>query len=123
MSSRTRSLLSPFLGLLLLGSLGACADSVVEVGSDLELDMTGPSSIALSDSLTVDFEARGRSLLGFVLRYGDGAVDSVRLVGSQTAGGRLHHLYEESGTYTVIGEVQDGIEGNIMAEITVTVSN
>jgi len=123
MSSRIPSVLASVTALLAVGVLWACSDSVVEIGSELELELDAPATSALSDSVSVAFEARGRSLLGFVLRYGDGSVDSVRLSGSQSAGGQLRHLYQETGTYTLVGEVQDGIEGNIMAEVTLTVTN
>lgn len=107
---------------LLMVSAGACADSLVEVGGELTLELSGPSSAALSDSVAVSYEARGRSLLGMVVSYGDGTVDSVFFVGSQSAGGRVAHLYDEAGSYTIVGEVQDGIEGSTTAQIVVQVT-
>lgn len=105
-----------------VGSTVACTDSAVEIGSELSLQLTAPSSIPLSDSLIVEYEAKGRSLLGLVVDYGDGAADTVPFVGSQSAGGRLAHKYSEAGQYQVTGRVQDGIEGSTMADVTVSVT-
>lgn len=104
------------------GTLGGCSDSVVEVGNELSLELTGPASAPVSDSLEVSFEVEGRRLLGLVLEYGDGAVDSVSFSGSQSAGGYRSHKYTEPGTYLVTGKVQDGVEGTIMAELSVTMT-
>lgn len=108
--------------ILMAGTLGGCSDSVVEVGNELSLELTGPASAPVSDSLEVSFEVEGRRLLGLVLEYGDGAVDSVSFSGSQSAGGYRSHKYTEPGTYLVTGKVQDGVEGTIMAELSVTMT-
>jgi hypothetical protein len=95
---------------------------VVDVGGPLMLDLSGPASSPVSDSLKVEFDANGRSLLGLVLHYGDGQTDSVAMNGSQSAGGFRHHRYMEPGDYTVTGEVHDGIEGTATADFQVTIT-
>lgn len=106
---------------LAVAGVSGCSDALVEVGGELSLELAGAEAIELADSLIVEFEVRGRSLLGLALEYGDGVVDSVGFAGAQSAGGRLAHLYGEGGTYTVVGEVQDGVEGTIVRQFTLVV--
>ncbi len=107
---------------LAVAGTAACSSSSLEIGSELSLELDAPASVPLADSLVIQYDARGRSLLGLVVEYGDGTADSVAFVGSQSAGGRLAHKYSESGEYRVTGRVQDGVEGTTMADVTVSVT-
>lgn len=105
----------------LVGGVWGCSDSLVDIGRELSLDFSGPPTTALSDSLPVTYDVRGRSLLGMVVDYGDGSLDSLFFSGAQSAGGRVAHKYQEPGDYVVSGKVQDAVEGSIMAEFPVTI--
>lgn len=102
--------------------LVGCSDSSFEVGSELSIELSVPATAPLSDSVDIEYEARGRSLLGMIVEYGDGTADSVSFVGSQSAGGRVRHKYDAAGDYRISGTVQDGIEGSESAEADVTIT-
>lgn len=104
-----------------LAAMAGCADSVVEVGGELSLTLDAPPSALLPDSVAVTYDARGRSLFGMVLQYGDGSVDTLNFQGAQSAGGQVKHKYEAAGDYQITGTVTDGVEGTETAQVTVTV--
>lgn len=107
---------------LLTFALAACGESTLTVGGPLFVELRADSVISVSDSLIVDYDASGRSLLGIVFDFGDSQVDSVQFVGSQSAGGRVAHLYALPGAYVVSGRVEDAVEGSITDQLTVTVT-
>ena len=78
--------------------------------------------MAVTDSLVVEYDVVGRTLLGMVVDYGDAQADSIFFQGAQTAGGRAPHLYAASGQYTVSARVDDAIEGTVTEQLTVTIN-
>ena len=109
--------------LLVLGLLASgCTDESVFIGGPLMLSLTAASSVAVTDSLVVEYTVVGRSLLGMVVDYGDMQIDSFFFSSAQTASGRAPHLYAAPGQYSVSARVEDSVEGNVTEGLTVTVT-
>ncbi len=101
--------------------VAACSTSELTFGGPLDLQISSNSPVSVSDSLQVDYDIVGRSLLGMVVEWGDAEVDSVGFAGAQTAGGRRRHLYATAGSYTVTATVVDQLQGEQTKELTVTI--
>lgn len=99
----------------------ACGDDSLTYGGPLDLVVASNSPVAVSDSLVVEYDAQGRSLLGMEVTWGDATVDSVFFHGAQHAGGHVKHLYAVSGTYTVTAKVSDALEGSTSRDLEVTI--
>ena len=109
--------------LFALNLLGwGCSDATFTGGGPLELSISAVSPVAVTDSLVVEYEVVGRSLLGMVVDYGDTRSDSIFFQGAQTAGGRAPHLYAASGQYTISARADDAIEGTVTEQLTVTIN-
>lgn len=108
--------------LLVMCAIVACSDSELTFGGPLELSLTSNAPVAVTDSLVVDYDVTGRTLLGMEITWGDSTVDSVFFAGAQTAAGRRPHLYSTDGTFTVTATVTDQVEGTVTEELTVTVN-
>jgi hypothetical protein len=99
----------------------SCSSNEVSIGGPLEFRVTSNAPLTLGDSLHVEYEVVGRSLLGMVVTWGDATLDSVFMNGAQSAAGTVHHLYADTGSYTVTARVVDQIEGNDTKELTIRV--
>ncbi len=99
-----------------------CSDTSFAGGGPLELSISAVSPVAVTDSLVVEYDVVGRTLLGMVVDYGDTRSDSIFFQGAQTAGGRAPHLYAASGQYTVSARVDDALEGTVTDQLTVTIN-
>ena len=110
-----------WLALLLVIGV-ACSDAELTFGGPLSLNVTSNAPIAVSDSLVLEYDATGQSLLGIAVTWGDDAVDSVFFAGAQSAAGRVAHLYASDGSYVVTATVTDGLQGSLGRELTVDVS-
>lgn len=100
----------------------ACSDSELTFGGPLKVTLTSNAPVAVTDSVVVDYDVTGGTLLGMAVTWGDGTVDSVFFAGAQTAAGRLPHLYASDGTFTVAATVTDQVQGLATEELTVTVN-
>jgi len=106
-------------GLLLVG----CSDLIVDVGHPLTIELTASSTGAsVGQEMEFTFAARGTSLTGVILTYGDGVADSVLTSGAQTAGARVPHAFSDAGSYVVVGTVQDAVLGTASDEVTVQIT-
>ena len=115
--------------LVLLASAGvACLDDSITGARPLTFSLTVPEPTAqVGDSVTFEYEATGTGILGVIMNYGDGTVDSMDVV-SASGGGNIveysdapRYAYETSGTYEVIGrlETTDGSASDtVQVEIT-----
>ena len=99
-----------------------CNSAEFTFGGPLELELTSNSPVSVSDSLRVEYDVVGRTLLGLELEWGDGTFDSLFFSGAQSAGGFRFHTYDSAGTYTVIGSVTDQVEGIVAESLTVTIN-
>ena len=109
--------------LLVIGFLGAsCTDESLSIGGPLMLSLSAASSVAVTDSLVVEYAVVGRNLLGMVVDFGDMQIDSFFFAAAQSASGRVPHLYAAPGQYAVSARVEDAVEGNVTEGLTVTVT-
>lgn len=114
--------------LLVLGSLSGCGDFSVNV-LPLELMLTVDTpNLPVGEFVGYRYQAQGRGLLGLIVDYGDGVVDSLSFAGAQTAAGtcgtptdarptdeRCRHAYELPGTYVVTGRLED-VTGEVVED-------
>jgi len=99
----------------------ACTDELT-FGGPLEIEISSNSPVIAADSLQVDYDVVGRSLLGMVVIWGDDGLDSLVFSGAQTAGGRIRHAYDTAGVYIVRVTAVDQIEGTASQELTATIN-
>jgi hypothetical protein len=91
-------LLTALATALFVGACGGVTDPTTELSISLKAERTtGPPEEVFHFSV----EATGIHLFGVIVRYGDGAVDSVAVPGASTLTARLQHAYAEAGTYMV----------------------
>ena len=110
------------LAMLMAGPVTwACSSSEFISGGPLDLQVSSNSPVSVGDSLRLDYDVIGRSLLGLVVIWGDAERDSIFFFGAQTAGGHIAHLYPSDGSFTIMVQVQDQIDGSEMTDLTVTV--
>ncbi|MEM7417921.1 MAG: PKD domain-containing protein [Gemmatimonadota bacterium] len=100
----------------------ACNSAEFTFGGPLELDVTSNSPISVSDSLRVEYDVSGRTLLGMEIQWGDQTRDSLFFSAAQSAGGFRYHTYDSAGTYTLTAAVTDQIEGVVTEELTIVVN-
>ena len=91
--------------LVLAGALTAaigCSDSSTDIGESLSIVLTvDPSSgQAGADIFSFHYEATGTELLGIVLDFGDGDIDSLSAQGASSAAATRNHVYESVGVYS-----------------------
>ncbi len=97
------------LPLLLVAAAVACSDTGVFVSGEpvrITLEVDAPS-LDQGETHRFRIEAGGRSLLGVVIEYGDGQVDSIIAAGAQTATHVQDHIYAEPGPYLVRARAED----------------
>lgn len=92
------------------GAAAGCDDD--PVGSPLALSIEAPSEAVAGRTVSVSYEAVGRSLRGIVFSWGDGGADSVTAAGAQSASGSVEHVYEPpGGMFTIRATAEDAVEG------------
>ena len=99
----------------------ACSSSEFMSGGPLDLQVSSNSPVGVGDSLEISYDVLGRSLLGLVVIWGDAERDSIAFFGAQTAGGRVKHLYPSDGSFTIMVQVEDQIDGIQSKDLAVTV--
>ena len=99
----------------------SCSSNNVTIGGPIDLQVTSNAPVTLGDTLRLEYQAVGRSLLGMVVTWGDAALDSVVMNGAQTAGGTVRHVYADTGSYTLTARLVDQVEGNDTKELTIRV--
>lgn len=99
-----------------------CSDAELTFGGPLSLDVTSNAPIVVSDSLVVEYSVAGRTLLGMEVLWGDQTVDSIPFSSAQSAGGRVAHLYDSAGTFTLTATVDDALEGSVTEELSIVIN-
>ena len=96
-------------GLLVAG----CLDDSITGTRPLTMAITvEPESAAVAEIVTTRYSATGTGLIGIIVDWGDGVVDSVSLSGvAVSASGPVEHQYTAEGTYEIVGtaEAQNGV--------------
>ena len=111
-----------FVFVVIVGLVAAsCSSNEVTIGGSLDVQLSSNSPVLVGDSLELNYAVQGRSLLGMVVEWGDAGLDSLFFSGAQTADGRVRHLYQTNGAFTVIARVVDQVEGSETKTLTVTV--
>ena len=96
-----------------VGLIGwACASTDIDIGSPVTLEVNATSPVSVGDSLVLEYEAQGRSLLGMVILWGDASLDSVFMNAAQSAAGSRGHIYPDTGSYTITARLVDSVEGS-----------
>ena len=95
--------------------------------SDLDLTLrftitASPDDPSVGDPVRFDFDAAGSSLVGVIVDYGDGAVDSVLTFGATRAQGDVSHSFDLAGHFTGRATAVDAVEGEISDQIVVVVT-
>ncbi len=69
--------------LILIGL--ACTRNQITLGGPLSLTVSSNAPVSVSDSLVLQYDVTGQTLAGMQVLWGDGQIDSVAFLGSQTA--------------------------------------
>jgi hypothetical protein len=116
------------MGKGVLALLGAAACGGMAACSDISVPDSRPTRISLEVDRTernvgqefvFTYEGEGRGIVGLVLTFGDGRVDSIPALGAQTVGGFREHAFQEAGVFEVRILMQD--LGDAVAEDAVNV--
>jgi len=106
--------------LLLLA--GCLEGGLVELGGPLEISLeVTESERLLGAEHEFRLQARGRQLLGVILEYGDGRVDSIQTFGAQTITHGDTHTYEAPGSYAVRARAEEAGGAVVQDSVLVTV--
>jgi hypothetical protein len=89
------------IGFLVVCTSG-CSSSSADFGGPLSITLTvdRTSGRATVDEFAFHYEASGTELLGVVLDFGDGQVDSLSAQGASRAGAIRIHVYELAGMFS-----------------------
>jgi hypothetical protein len=111
------------MGGLALAVLVACSEISSEGGGPVSITLTADRTTApVGGEIVFSFEAKGTSISGVIVEYGDGVADSVVAFGAVTAAGELLHTYSGPGNYQVDGRVEDAVRGVARDQLTVTIT-
>jgi hypothetical protein len=114
-----------FLAVAFVGA-AACAESslVLPTSGDISLILTvSPKSINAGELVVVSASAVGTLLLGTVLDYGDGFIDSIGASGAQTQSVSCPKGYNEPGTFIITATVDDAQQGKLSRQDTIVVAS
>jgi hypothetical protein len=111
-------------GAFILGAaLAACSEVTFSGGEPVSLEIAvDKATAAIGEDVAVSVDARGTSLNGVVVEYGDGVADSLSAFGAVSAQTTFVHRYQEVGTYVVRGRAEDGPTGTARDSATVVVT-
>ena len=112
----------------LLLTTAACLDDSITGARPLSFSLSAPVTTAqVGDSVTFEYAATGTGILGVVMDYGDGTLDSLD-VAAQSGGGNIveysaqpRYAYTTAGTFEVVGQLvtTDGsLSDTVQVEIT-----
>ncbi len=123
-SSRTWAL-AALVTFAALSILAGCVDSTLDLptSGDLDLVLTvSPKTVAAGGTVVVSVSAIGTQLLGTVIEFGEGTVDTATAAGAQTQTATRSRVYPTAGVFVVKATVEDLIQGSLTREATVTVN-
>ena len=110
------------LALLAVPAWLACSEVTFEGGGPVSITLTADRTAAApGDSISFSYDATGSVIVGVVLRYGDGSVDSLSTSGAQKASGRFVHAFSAAGSYTVVGTLVDNVQGTATDQVLVQI--
>jgi hypothetical protein len=103
-----------------LTAAAGCSRTTTDVGEPLSITLTvdRTSGRAGVDAFTYHYEAAGTDLLGVVLDFGDGQVDSLAAQGAARAAATRSHVYASPGTYSAHARAMEAF-GSVRADTVV----
>jgi len=114
---RKRLVILPFLAYSI-----ACG-TAMSPAAPLEMSLTASrSTVATGDSVDFSVQARGASLVGVEIDFGDSATDLKATGGATSARVTFRHAYGASGTYMARAVITDAQEGQRDATVEVHVN-
>jgi hypothetical protein len=103
-----RWLFSGAVGLALLSGAGCLDQGFVAVGGPMSLSLkVDQADLPEGVPHVFRIEARGQQLLGLIVDYGDGQVDSIATAGAQSATHVEAYTFGAAGSYRVRARVED----------------
>jgi hypothetical protein len=122
---RSNKLVGVIAWLAALAMTGCILEDEVVVATDMELTVDA-STKAVGEDFSFSYDARGTALNRVVVQYGDGNEDSdstfFGAFQSSEMAGVMVHAYDSTGTFTVVGWVEDLAVGSDTVQLTVTVN-
>lgn len=101
----------------------ACSNVTFEEGSPVSLELTADlATVSSGGEVTFSYTAVGSALVRLTVDFGDGSSTTVNTVGAQTASGRITHTFQASGSFTVVGTLEDGVQGLATDDVLVVVT-
>ncbi len=123
MSTRSGRAGEAALALLLAVQLAACNGVEGPDPQPVSITLTAtPVSAPAGTSITFHVEAKGNSLAGLAVAYGDGAVDSLATFLARSAGATRTHAYVDAGTYLARATVLDSDGTSAADSVSVSVT-
>jgi hypothetical protein len=117
---KVQTLLSAFAAALVVGACSRATDPSSELSVSIAAEKT---SGATEEALDFSVQATGTYLFGVIVRYGDGAVDSVAVPGANTLTARLQHAYTAPGTYMVRAVAEERSGRSVTDSVSVRVES
>ena len=109
---------------LLLGGVVACSSITIEGGIPVRIELVADRSTAVvSDTVRFTYDARGTSIEGVYVDFGDGVVDTTLTLGANSASGIVSHAWNRTGTFTVVARAEDLATGVATAQVVIQVGN
>ena len=122
---RSNKLVGVISWLAALAMTGCILEDEVVVPTGLNLTVDGGTK-AVGEDFSFSYDAQGTALNRVVVQYGDGNQDSdstfFGAFQSAEMSGVMVHAYDSTGTFTVVGWVEDLAIGADTVELTVTVN-
>lgn len=114
---------SASLAALLALAIPACTGINGPEDQALEISLTAsPATAIVGSPITFRFEARGNSLEGVALMYGDGAVDSIATYQARSASGVYNHGYTDAGEFIAIVSVLESGGATAIDSVSVSIT-
>jgi len=91
-----------FAGIFALVGVPACSDLSIPASRPTQIFLeVDQAQRPVGEDFTFSYEGEGENIIGLILSYGDGQVDSIPTFGAQTVGGRREHAFQEAGVFQV----------------------
>lgn len=105
-------------------ALPGCSGVTFQEGGPVSLELTADlATVSPGGEVTFSYAAAGGSLVKLTVDFGDGSSTTVNTVGAQTASGRVKHTFQAPGSFTVVGTLEDGVQGLATDDVLVVVAS
>jgi PKD repeat protein len=105
-----------------VAAFAACSGSGLE-GGPISLEFTSDrTSAAVGELVRFTTDAKGSNIQATLLRYGDGASDTVPAFNALTQRVNFSHAYDQPGSYVAEATVQDFFQGSVSRTIQIEIT-